>query len=160
VAYRYAVLWQREGDETLPAALVIARDDHVFVDAPEEMCVPEIFQEPFVVGSINGPFPVTYTPADPQYFDQVLIDLSRTFEVGEQGTVSSASEATALRLLRDKVFAPRRAAQRMPYVSSTDGRRYASVRAYHQKHYVGPEGGVVNEEPPTAVAARGSLVAA
>jgi hypothetical protein len=161
VAYRYAILWEHEQDESRPAALVLGRDDHVFVDAPDELCIPSRWDEPFIVGSINGPFAVTYTPKDRQYFDQVLIDLSRTFSVGEQGMVPSASDTTVLRLLRDKILAPVRERQTVPYVHSDQGGQYETIRAYRRRYYSDPpRERVAEHEPPTAGAAEGSLVAA
>lgn len=158
--YRYAVLWEHD-DQARPAALVVQREDHVLVDARDELGIPSVWEEPFVVGSINGPFPVTYTPKDQQYFDQVLIDLSRTFSVGEQGEVPTASDTSVLRLLSEKIFAPLRASQPVPYAAVPHAGQFRTVRAYQQKYYADQAAPTsVAPEPPAAAAAEGSLVAA
>jgi hypothetical protein len=161
MAYEYAILWEHEADRALPAVVVLQRDDHVLVEAPEEFCIPARYDEPFVVGSLDGPYTVTYTPSDPQYFDHVLIDLSRTFSMGERGSVPTASGTTVLRLLRDKVFSLRRKLAPVPYVSHEQGARYSAVKDYRQRCYLDSPFTHEEREPPAmAGAAEGSLVAA
>lgn len=156
--YRYAVLWEHEETRSLPAAIVIQRDGYVFVDAPDELCVPTEYREPIVVGSIAGPFGVTYRPSDPQYFDQVLIDLSRMFSVGKQGTVSSASDSVVLELLRVEVWEPRRGMITMPYVTERRNAQYATVKAYRKTYYASAP--ATQSRESTDGEEQGSLVAA
>jgi len=159
--HRYAVLWEYAGATTRPAGVVLDRGDHVVVEAPNDMMFPARFDEPFVVGGINSPTPITYRPRDRQYFDQVLIELSRTFAIGERATVSSASEGTLLRLLRDKVWAPLRESHTEHYaVQRARGGCYPVVRRHHDQHYRGAAPQTSGEPAPRATAEENSLIAA
>jgi len=143
--------------------VVLDRGDHVAVEAPDDMLFPARFDEPFVVGGIFSPAPVTYRPTDRQYFDQVLIELSRTFAIGERSTVSSASEGTLLRLFRDKVWAPLREGHREHYaIQSARGSCYPVIRRYHERSYREAEPKPNREHPVAArvSAGKNSLIAA
>jgi hypothetical protein len=161
VDHRYAILWEHVGDASRPAGLVLDRGDHVVVEAPDDLMFPSRFDEPFVVGGITSPIPVTYQPRHPQYFDQVLIELSRTFSIGERATVASASDGVLLRLLRDKVWAPLRESHTEHYaVQRARGGCYPVVRRHNDQHYRGATPQPAREPASRALARENSLVAA
>src|SRR4051794_21322367 len=106
MSYRYAVLWEHHGDCSRPVGVALERDDHVVVETRHDLHLPNRYDRPFVVGAIDRPEAVTYLPRHPQYFEHVLIDLSRSVAIGERSVVGSCSDPTLLRLLRDKVEEP------------------------------------------------------
>lgn len=88
---RYAVLWEAspELSEARPAGLVVEQDGFVLVEARDELSLPTRYDEPFTA---TGPDMrmVQYRPGDAQYFDQVVLDLSRRFIIGKEGVVEEA----------------------------------------------------------------------
>jgi hypothetical protein len=136
MAYRFAILSEvTPVGDNIPVGVVLERDDHVFVDTPDNMGIPRRYDEPFIVGSAQGPVSVRYTPSDPQYFDQVLIELSRSFDIDSRGEVPVSGDPTAHRLVWENVLVPLRAQKRLPYVlTSEHGTRYASVKTYRKNY--------------------------
>jgi hypothetical protein len=131
----------------------------VVVETPDDVCMPARYDQPFVVA---GPdmTPVQYTPAEPQYFDQVLLDLSRAFTIGEVDSVSRASEGIILRLLAEHVFRPMRKERAEEY--ATTPVRYPAVQRYHEEYYPVEAAGPTEASTDTArvVQSEGSTVAA
>jgi hypothetical protein len=64
---------------------------------------------------------VVYEPGDDGYFDQVLIDLSRCFAIGERGEREHADVSTITELMAEKVSAPSTAMRRGRYGSAPAG---------------------------------------
>jgi hypothetical protein len=122
VPYRYVVLHEELPNRLArPVGLAIERDGYVRVETRDDLCMPKRYSNPFVVA---GPDMTTiaYTADDPQYFDQVLIDLSRTFAMAEPGVTMDTSEASFRKLLLEKVLRPLRYAE---------SHQYATIQSYH-----------------------------
>jgi hypothetical protein len=160
VSHRYAVLWETAPDHRArPAGLVVEQDDHVLVEARDELCLPRRYEQPF---QVVGPdmTPVQYRPQDPQYFDQVLLDLSRGFIIGNEGRVHRATEGVILGLLAEHVFRVLRRDEVVLYYNTAGD--YPTVRAYQERYYRG--GGAsdtsTEPEPATHEVAAGSYVVA
>lgn len=154
--HRYAVLWEVGPDEsTRPIGLAVEQDGHVMVETRDDLCIPRRYDSPF---NVTGPdlTTVRYTPDDPQYFDHVLLDLSRAFIIGEQDVVMAATEGVVLRLLLEHVLRPLRREHPAAY---TMGGKYPVVRAYQDKHYRDAASPAGREEEPLAGNSEGSLVA-
>lgn len=77
---RYRILWDLDtGEKAQPCGVVIERADCVEVIAPADKAFPRRITEPYD-GPLNpGLSYSTYVPGDPEYFDQVAFDLSRSF---------------------------------------------------------------------------------
>lgn len=132
--HRYAVLWENAPDHRArPVGLAVEQEGYVLVETRDDLCIPRRYERPFVVG---GPdlTTVRYAPKDAQYFDQVLLDLSRAFTIGKQDVVMSASQGVILRLLVEEVLAPLRREHVGIY---TAARKYPAVKAYHDAHDYG-----------------------
>jgi hypothetical protein len=159
VAHRYAVLWEpAPPGDAKPVGLAVQRDDHVVVEAPNDMCIPPRYDEPFVVA---GPdlAPVTYRPEDQQYFDQVLLDLSRAFIIGEVEAVPTATQGVILRLLSEKVLRPMRAKRAAEY--ATVPARYPAVQQYRTEYYGDPPAATEQAtDRPAPATSEGAPVAA
>jgi hypothetical protein len=123
VPYRYVVLYEEIRNRLArPVGIAIERDGHVRVETREDLCIPQRYSKPFVVG---GPDMTTiaYTADDPRYFGQVLIDLSRALAIGEQGVMMDASESAFRKLLLEKVLRPLRYAE---------AHQYKTIQRYHR----------------------------
>ena len=159
MVHRYAVLWEATPEQPArPVGLVVQQNDHVLVEAPDDLCIPSRYDAPFVVA---GPDMTTvqYTPEDDQYFDQVLLDLSRAFIVGETEALPSATEGIILRVFRDKILRPLRENHVEAYAVLPA--RYPVVQRYRRQHY-GDQPASTEGAPglPATTAARGALVVA
>jgi hypothetical protein len=122
VPYRYVVLHEELPNRPArPVGLAIERNGFVRVETRDDLCMPRRYSEPFVVA---GPDMTTiaYTADDPRYFDQVLIDLSRTFTLAEPGVTMDTSESAFRKLLLEKVLRPLRYAE---------SHQYATIQSYH-----------------------------
>lgn len=140
MSHRYAVLWETAPDHPArPAGLVVEQDDHVLVEARDDLALPRRYDKPF---QVLGPdmTVVAYTPRHRQYFDQVVLDLSRGFIIGQEGSVNQATEGVILRLLSELVFRPLRREHTVVYWDTAP--TYPTVKAYRLKNW-GPAG-----EPP------------
>jgi hypothetical protein len=133
--YRFVVLYEEIKNRIArPVGIAIEREGYVRVETRQDLCIPQRYSKPFVVA---GPDMTTiaYTADDPRYFDQVLIDLSRAFAIGEEGTMMEASESAFRKLLLEKVLRPLRYAE---------AHQYTTIQSYHQ------ERGYVHEAPVAA----------
>lgn len=130
MSHRYAVLWETAPEHAArPAGLVVEQDDHVLIEARDDLGLPRRYAEPF---QVRGPdfTTVKYAPTDDQYFDQVLLDLSRGFVIGKEGRVNKATQGTVLRLLGDLVLRPLRREHVVVWHDTVN--TYPTVRAYQQ----------------------------
>lgn len=151
--YRYVVLYEELPNRPArPVGLAIERDGHVRVETRDDLCMPRRYSEPFVVA---GPDMTTimYTPGDAGYFDNVVIDLSRTFTIAEPDVTMDITEAAFRKLLLEKVLRPLRYAE---------SHQYATIQTYHaERGYVYETTHGTSEEATREPASvRGSLVAA
>ena len=90
------------------------RGDHVLVIASPEYGLPERYSGDYRVLQPDST-DIVYKPDSPLYFEQVLLDLSRTFAIGERDFVPVADLAALIELYQSKVFRPRIVAVRSPY---------------------------------------------
>ncbi len=137
MSYRYAVLWETgPGHDARPAGLVIEQEDRVLVEARDELGLPRVYKNPF---QVLGPDLTTiqYTPADDQYFDQVILDLSRGFVIGKEGCVNSPTEGVILKLLSEYVFRPLRRDHVTVYYDTAGS--FPSVKNHRHRYWGGDE---------------------
>jgi hypothetical protein len=95
--HRYAVLHDLTTEQTLPVGFAVELDDHVLVHLPRTFGIPEKHDGEYHVRQPDMNF-ITYRPGDAGYFDQVLVDLSWGFGVGEQDTLADVTDKTLLEL--------------------------------------------------------------
>jgi hypothetical protein len=157
VPHRFAVLWETAPDHRArPVGLAVEQDGYVLVEVRDDLCIPRRYDKPFTVGTPDLTTTI-YRPGDAQYFDQVLLDLSRAFTIGKQDVVMNATEGVVLRLLREEVLQPLRRGDVGVYAAAG---KYPAVRAYrHQYGYTTPQA-PAHEHRPAASASEGSLVVA
>jgi hypothetical protein len=118
---RYAVLHDVTTEETTPVGIALEMGDHVLVHVPSEYGIPARHDGEYRVRQPNMAF-VIYRPGDAGYFDQVLVDLSWAFGVGEQGVREETGFKTVLELMVEKVERER-SRERVGEYSSQRGRR-------------------------------------
>jgi hypothetical protein len=106
----YAVLWDFVGEESRPVGIAIHRGNDVYVDVADEYGIPKRYSAPYRVLRADST-EVVYRTQDAGYFEQLLLDLSRVFAIGERGEVASADSTTIMRLLTEKVHRPRNRAR-------------------------------------------------
>lgn len=138
MSQRYAVLWETAPEHAArPVGLVVEQDDHVMIEARDELGLPRLYKDPF---EVLGPdmTVVRYTPSDQQYFDHVILDLSRGFVIGKEGRVNQASQGVILKLLSEHVFQTLRREHIALYWDKA--RTYPTVRSYQQACYGEPAG--------------------
>ncbi len=123
---RYAVLWSVDGAESIEIGIAVERADHVLVDVPGNLCVPARQRGEYQVMQPDGSL-VVYRPGDEGYFDQVLIDLSRTFAIGEQDRLVDGEKETIARALQEKVNQQIITKRRARYRPRTGRVRYRSA---------------------------------
>lgn len=80
---KYAVLWDTRGVKSLPVGVALDLGDHVCIDVDPAYGLPARVDTPYQVLQRDGQ-DVTYRPGDPSYLDQVLVDLSSMFAIGER----------------------------------------------------------------------------
>jgi hypothetical protein len=102
---RYAVLTDLH-NESRPIGLAIERDSYVQIELPDEYGIPRRHAGVYRVLQPDGTR-IAYRPGDEGYFDQLLVGLSTSFGIAEEGEVPQADDAAVARLLVEKVFAPR-----------------------------------------------------
>ena len=100
---RYAVLWDVEGQKSQPVGVAFEAGDSVLVAAPSSFGLPPRFDGDYRVLQPDST-DIIYRPEDHGYFDQVLLDLSRTFAIGERSTVGVLDDATIRHVFQDKVL--------------------------------------------------------
>src|SRR3712207_4277069 len=105
MSLRYAVLWGLDEATSVPVGIAVEQDGYVLVDVPEHFCIPARHRGEYRVVEPDGT-PVTYRPGDEGYFEQLLIDLSRTFAIGERHTLAVADPISIAELLKEKVLDP------------------------------------------------------
>lgn len=123
---RYAVLWSVDGAESIEIGLAVERGDHVLVDVPNNLCMPARQRGEYKVLEPDGSL-IVYSPGSDGYFEQVLIDLSRTFAIGEQGRLADADSATIAKALNEKVLRPILTKHRARYRPRARALRYESA---------------------------------
>jgi hypothetical protein len=121
--YRFAVLWEL-ADDAQPVGVVVQRDHDVLVELPNEHGLPKRYDQPY---RVLGPdmTEILYTPDREGYFEQVMVDLSRLYAVGNQDTVDRVDDGTVLELLQDHVLAPRTRRRRCDYSAGLAAGRVA-----------------------------------
>lgn len=157
--HRYAVLWETspEISRARPAGLVVERDGFVLVEARNELGVPSRYDEPF---HVTGPdmVLVKYQPGDDQYFDHVILDLSRRFIVGKEGSVGEASEGVILKLLAEHIFRPLR--REHPAVYCDTMPTFPTVATFNHRKYYTQTDALTTEEQTPQRAGAGVAIAA
>lgn len=123
--YKYAVLHDLD-ESGQPAGLALDCIRFVWVEVQNGVGMPHRFTGDYEVLGPNGDF-IVYRPGDDGYFDQVLIDLSRVYAIGEQGELDQLGGRTILSLLAEKVLRPRDAAREADYPVV----RWAEHDVYH-----------------------------
>jgi len=113
---RYAVLWDVEGQKSQPVGVAFEAGDSVLVAAPSSFGLPPRFDGDYRVLQPDST-DIIYRPEDHGYFDQVLLDLSRTFAIGERSTVGVLDDATIRHVFQDKVLRPQMQTISAPYTS-------------------------------------------
>jgi hypothetical protein len=104
---RYAVLWEIEGQKSSrPVGLAIDLGDHVHVEVPDDCGVPHRFDGEYRVMQPDSHH-IVYRPGEPAYLEQILIDLSSLFAIGERDEAEIANNGELIKLLTEKVFKPR-----------------------------------------------------
>lgn len=113
---RWAVLWDVLDEVPKPVGLAVEHPGHVHVFAPQRYHAPTRFSGEYQVLQPDGSL-VTYRPGMDGYFDQVLVDLARSFGVGEQGVAPELDRAALMHLFVSEVARPyrRAAAERGHY---------------------------------------------
>jgi hypothetical protein len=149
--YRYAVLWEPGDAKARPVGLVVEQDGFVLVDVREELCITPRYDQPFVVRG-PGMSVVEYEPGHPLYFDHVLMDLSRSFILRNEGSVSGATEGVVLSLLSQHVFEPLR--REHPVIYSDTARTFPAVKQYQSKYYRSDDAPEERPEPDTSLVPR------
>ena len=129
MARRFAVLWSLDHDRSIPIGVAVEFPDYVLVDVPEHLCVPPRYRGAYEVIQPDSTF-LTYRPGEAPYFEQVLLDLSRMFAIGERGEIAGEDAVSVIDLLRDKVLEPLR--------SMTVGRYADGHRKQATYHMVEP----------------------
>ncbi len=158
--HRYAVLWETspELSKARPAGLVVEQNGFVLVEARDELGIPPRYDQPF---KVTGPdmLMVQYTPGEPQYFDHVILDLSRRFIIGKEGLVGEASEGVVLKLLAMHVFQPLR--REHPAIYCDTARTFPTVAAInHRKYYTqAAEPAPADEQVPQRIGGRVAVAA-
>lgn len=145
MAHRYAVLWEPTEGRARPAGIVVEQDGSVLVEVRADLALPVRYDQPFVV---TGPdmLPVTYRPGRAGYFDQVILDLSRSFIINNEGSVSDATPGVVLTLLRKWVFEPLRHEHAALYCDTAGS--FPTVRAYQDRYYRYEPDAVAKPSPP------------
>ena len=124
---RFAVLHDVAGEESRPVGIVLEMPDHVLVLAPKEYGIPERHDGAYRVFQPDATF-VAYQPGDSAYFDHVLIDLSCSFGIGEQGICVDASLTTLLQLIVEKIERERSRVSFGEYETARGGRTGTPLR--------------------------------
>jgi hypothetical protein len=117
---KYAVLWDVDGKRSTPVGIAIKRGSDVVVTAPWQYGIPTRISAPYRV-LLPDLTEVVYGPDDDAYFDQVLIDLSRSFAIGERGERERSDVPTITELMAEKVTAPAVAMRRGHYGAGSSG---------------------------------------
>jgi hypothetical protein len=150
---RYAVLHDVTARDSAPVGLAIEMPDHVLVHVPREYGIHERHDGEYRVLQPNMTH-VVYAPGDAAFFDQVLVDLSWAFGVGEQGLVESANYQTLFQLLVEKVERERNREKVGDYETVGAPRERRAVTASHAYQPVEVE---APTEDYLAVAARAGV---
>jgi hypothetical protein len=132
MAHRYAVLWEVSDPKARPVGLVVEQNGFVLVEVRAELGIASIYNQPFVVRGPDMAL-VTYRPHDPQYFDHVIMDLSRSFIIRNEGIVSEATHGVVLSLLSKHVFEPLRREHQVVYCDTA--RTFPAVQRYRRAYY-------------------------
>jgi hypothetical protein len=141
---RYAVLWDVEGVKSRPIGVALEAGECVLVTAPYSFGLPSRFDGDYRVLQPDST-DVIYRPEDAGYFEQVLLELSRSFAIGERGTVGVVDDATIRHLVQDKVLRPQMQTISTPYTQQgvrhpvTAGRRRQIFRPEAQPLRVAAE---------------------
>lgn len=139
MSHRYAVLWTLDEPESLPIGLAVEQDGCVLVDLPEHYCVPARWRGEYRVLQPDSTR-LTYRPGDTGYFDQVLLDLSRMFAIGQQDVVDAADQEAVLGLLNENVLRPLRQARVETYEPTYPKHRYDHVEEPAETAAASPSG--------------------
>jgi hypothetical protein len=135
---RWAVLWDVFGDAARPVGLAVEHPGHVHVFAPPSYGVPTRFNGEYRVLQPDGSL-LTYRPESPRYFDQVVVELSRAFSVGEMGQSANLDRDSLIELYLTKVINPqRRVGAGREYIGGLAGRRGGGAYTAHQPRYGHP----------------------
>lgn len=136
--HRYAVLWEPATDKARPVGIAVEQDGFVLIEVRADLAMPTRYDRPFLV---SGPdmTTVAYRPGDRQYFDQVLLDLSRSLIINNEGSVAEATSGVILTLLRRFVIEPLRRETQTVYCDP-DG-TWPAVKAYQRQYYQFDTGG-------------------
>ncbi|MGC1851711.1 MAG: hypothetical protein WA687_04645 [Solirubrobacterales bacterium] len=103
---KYAVLWEINGQASRPIGLAIDLGDYVYVEVPDSYGIPHRFDGEYRVLQPDSTHMV-YRPGEEGYLEQILVDLSSLFAIGDRGLADISNNAALIALLTEKVFKPR-----------------------------------------------------
>jgi hypothetical protein len=103
---RYAVLHDIDDRATRPVALLVESDTRIRLFRIDGSRGAATFDGNYMTIEPDGSL-VTYRPGEPEYWDYVLLILSRTYLVGEVRQVQELGKLDVLELFYEKVVAAR-----------------------------------------------------
>jgi hypothetical protein len=99
---RYAILNDLDSPDLHPVGLAVERQDRVQVKFVTDYGLRSEFREPYTVREPDGE-KLVYGPGTPEYFDHVLLTLSRGFLVSHVGETEALDSLSAAKLFYDEV---------------------------------------------------------
>jgi hypothetical protein len=134
---RYAVLCDLDSPDFRRVGLAVERRDRVNLVFAEDYGIRTEIREPYTVSEPDGS-DVVYMPGQPEYFDHVVLTLSRTFFVTGLREVEELNTIEMMRAFHDEVVSkqPRQAAglyPSRPPLRILPGRSVAQRRAEHPR---------------------------
>jgi hypothetical protein len=100
---RYAVLRDVTDPEIRPIGLVVEQPDMVRLVLARDWGIRTEFDEPYTVHEPDGA-EVVYRPGEKDYFDHVVLSLSRTFVIEDVVTVEALDDVDVARIYLSAVL--------------------------------------------------------
>lgn len=101
---RYAILNDLDTPDFHPVGLAIERPDRVQLLLVDDYGLRSEFREPYTVREPDGE-KIVYLPGRSEYFDHVLVTLSRGFLVSQVRTLKELDSLTVAQLFHDEINA-------------------------------------------------------
>lgn len=79
---KYAILWDIDSENSFPCGLAVEKSDRVELILPEKYMLYNFYDTPIFYLDSNM-IKRWAKPGEERYFDEVLLDLSRPFAIGE-----------------------------------------------------------------------------
>jgi hypothetical protein len=150
----FAVLWEIDGPSR-PIGLAIDLGDYVYVEVPDSYGLPHRVDGEYRVMQPDSTHMI-YRPGEPGYLEQILVDLSSLFAVGERGEADISDNAALIKLLTEKVFRPREESRVGDYAVGVPG----GCPVYVREHAIAGVGDQEEESDSTVDAPEPYLIAA